>query len=425
MTQTPGGEVLLVTSSYPRWAGDSTTPFIHHLAQDLRALGWEIRVIAPHAPGAARSENLDGVPVHRFRYLWPESLQTVCYDGGALVRLRSNPWLWPRVPFLVLAQWLAVLRRLAGRRVVLVHSHWLLPQGLTAGLAAALLRKPHLATVHGSDVFALRGFVAAACKRLALRLAQLVTVNSEATREAVMRLTGRQDKLLRIPMGASADSGGDAAGVARLRATYRMGSGPLLVFVGRLVPEKGVSDLLHCVAGLVDSLPGVTALVIGDGPDRVALHEEARRLGIASRVRFLGWLSPGQVRLHLLAGDMLVAPSRPGTDGTLEGQGLTLAEAMLADLPVIASSIGGFADAVRHEESGLLVNPGNPAEIAAAVRRITADPALAARLARQARALALREFTREVSALRFSEAYTRLVAGRSRAGSQSPAREKM
>ena len=60
----PGlGKVLIVTSNFPRWAGDSTTPFVLHLAQDLQAAGWEVDVLAPHAPGAQKSESIEGVNV--------------------------------------------------------------------------------------------------------------------------------------------------------------------------------------------------------------------------------------------------------------------------------------------------------------------------------------------------------------------------
>ena len=70
--------VLFVTSNFPRWQGDSTTPFVLHLAQDLSALGWSIDVLAPHAPGAAFEETMGALRVERFPYLWPAALQTVC-----------------------------------------------------------------------------------------------------------------------------------------------------------------------------------------------------------------------------------------------------------------------------------------------------------------------------------------------------------
>ena len=418
MPKAPQGEVLFVTSSYPRWRDDATAPFIHHLAQDLRSLGWDVRVLAPHAPGAARDEVLDGVPVHRFRYLWPESLETVCYDGGALVKLRANRWLLLRVPFLVVAQWLAVICQLLRHRVALVHAHWLLPQGLTAGLAAAMFGCRRLATVHGSDVFALRGAVSRAFKRVAIRLADVVTVNSRATQRAVAELSPAARAIERIPMGAIAPQAAEVPGATRVPA--RAGTGPMLVFVGRLIPEKGVADLIEAVQQLRRTLPSVTALIVGDGPSRGELEQQAHDLGVADSIRFLGWLSQHDVQQLLRTVDMFVGPSRPGADGTLEAQGLAIAEAMLAGIPVIATAIGGIPDAIRHDETGLLVEPASPTQLAGAVRRLVDDASLAARLAREGRALAMREFTRQVCAERFSTLYRRLVP----APHQPPEREK-
>lgn len=403
------GEILFVTSSYPRWHGDATTPFIHHLAQDLRALGWDVHVLAPHAPGAAHEEVLDGVPVHRFRYFWPESLQTVCYDGGALVKLRGNRWNYTRIPFLVIAQGFAILARVIRRKVLLLHSHWLLPQGFTTASIARLAGVAHITTVHGGDVFALRGGVSRACKRFVIRQADVVTVNSTATQAAVDALTRDSRALVRIPMGATVHAEDPEAESAALRARWRRGGGPLLVFVGRLVPEKGVGDLLDAVHQLHASTPDVTALIVGDGPERALFEQRARELGIAERVAFCGWLPSTQVQVHLRAADIFVGPSRPAADGWVEAQGLTLIEAMLAGLPVIATALGGITDAIHHGETGLVVTPAAPVEIAAAIRRLIADPGLAARLGIAARELALQEFTREICARRFSELYARLT----------------
>ena len=150
------GRVLLVTSNFPRWQGDATTPFVLNLAQDLQDVGWQVDVLAPHAPGALIRERLGGLEVERFRYLWPESLESVCYQGGALVNLRQKRSNFLKLPALVLSEWLAVVRRLRTGRYDLLNSHWILPQGFTGTLAARLLGVPHVLTVHGGDVFAQR-----------------------------------------------------------------------------------------------------------------------------------------------------------------------------------------------------------------------------------------------------------------------------
>jgi glycosyltransferase involved in cell wall biosynthesis len=226
------GRLLVVTSNYPRWEGDSTTPFVLHLTQHLQHLGWETDVLAPHAPGAARDETLGAVPVHRFRYLLPEKAQTVCYQGGALVNLRQNRSNLLKLPALVGAEWATVVRRLRRGAYDAVHAHWVLPQGLVGVLAA--WKVPVVVTVHGGDVFALDQPVLRAAKRLAFRQAAAVTVNSSATERAVLDL-GAPKRLERIPMGIDVDPPVDAALVDRVRAEHRSGSGPLVALVGRVV----------------------------------------------------------------------------------------------------------------------------------------------------------------------------------------------
>lgn len=402
------GRILCMTSNFPRWSGDSTTPFVLHLAQDLQALGWQVDVLAPHAPGCALRETLDGINVERFRYLWPERLETVCYQGGALINLRKSKVNKLKLPALIFAEWANCAAKLSMRRYDLLHSHWILPQGFTGTLAAKPLRIPHVVTVHGGDIFGLRGKLFSRFKTFALRHADAITVNSSVTRRAVAEL-GNFPNVQQIPMGVSIDGSADPEKVAELRRQHRRGAGPLLVFVGRLVDEKGVEDLIRAVALLAASLPDVRALVVGEGQDRAALEALAGELGIAQRFSFVGWIEPSVMASYLSAGDIFVGPSRRARDGWIEAQGLTFIEAMLQGIPVVATRSGGIVDAVQHEQTGLLVDERAPEQIAAAVQRLQRDFALSNALAARARDLALSRFSRQSSARRFSELFQSVV----------------
>jgi glycosyltransferase involved in cell wall biosynthesis len=184
----------------------------------------------------------------------------------------------------------------------------------------------------------------------------------------------------------------------------------LLIFVGRLVEEKGVSDLLAAVAILRRTLVDVTALIVGDGQERPQLQQLAEELGIADRVTFAGWVASERVHSYVSAADVFVGPSKRAREGGVEGQGLAFIEAMLAGTPVIATASGGIVDAVLHEQTGLLVPEASPDDIAAAVLRLVAEPALAARLRQEGAALARREFTRDASAQAFSELYQHVLS---------------
>jgi glycosyltransferase involved in cell wall biosynthesis len=406
---TTPGRLLVITSNYPRWAGDSTTPFVLDLTRALADRGWEADVLAPHAPDAARDEVLGDIPVHRFRYLLPERAQTVCYQGGALVNLRQNRINLLKLPALVGAEWATVVRRMRSGGYDAVHAHWVLPQGLVGVLATR--KVPVVVTVHGGDVFALDQGPLRAAKRLAFGRAAAVTVNSSATERAVLDLT-RPRRLERIPMGIDVDAVVDTAAVERLRREHRRGDGPLLALVGRVVAEKGIFDLLHAVDRLRADLPGVRAVVLGEGQDRVAAEARAADLGLGDHIAFVGWVNPTQVPAWLAAADVIVAPSRTAPDGWAEAQGLSIVEAMAARRPVVASDSGGIGDAIEHEVTGLVVGEGHPDQLAEAVRRLHADPALAARLAESGRARAVERFSAGASADAFSSLFTDLIRTR-------------
>ena len=409
---TARGRILCVTSNFPRWAGDTTTPFVLHLVRDLQALGWTVEVLAPHAPGAARSETLDGVQVERFRYLRPDHLQTVCYQGGALINLRQRPLDKLKLPALVAAELGALWQRLRSQQYDLLHSHWILPQGFTGMLATRLRSVPHVITAHGGDVFALRGRLLTQFKRSALRAADAVTVNSSVTEQAVAAIAPGLERLERIPMGVSVHppTSEGLALTERVRHRYRCADGPLLIFVGRIVDEKGVDDLLAAMALLRHQLPSVRALIIGDGQDRPAMERAAVTRGVDDLVTFTGWIDAQQVPAHLRAADIFVGPSRTSAQGWIEAQGLTFLEAMAAQVPVIATRRDGIVDAVIDGKTGLLVPERAPEAIAAAVLRLHQDKQLKAELVERGYCLANDHFSRAVSAERFSRLFEQVIA---------------
>lgn len=391
------GRIWLVTSSFPRWPGDPTSPFVLQLARDLTDRGWQVEVLAPHAAGLRRHETLEGIPVTRFRYFWPASQQTVCYRGGALFNLRREPANWLKLPALVVCQWLALWRLIRSCPCDVIHAHWILPQGFVALVVGRMRGIPVVITTHGSDVFALRGRLWTWLKRLTMRGAAAVAVNSSATEAAVRAIAPGLRDLRRIPMGVAKPS----VVVPRVQ-----GDGPVLLFVGRLVAQKGVADLLQALAILSVDWPTACAVILGDGPERAHLEKRAKDLKIDERVRFVGNVDPVRVPGYLASADVFVAPAKATSEGAAEGQGLAIIEAMLAGLPVVASRSGGVVDAVRQEETGLLVDEDAPAQIAAAVARLLQDRSLAKRLSTQAQTMAAETYTAD----RTADAYSRLFA---------------
>jgi glycosyltransferase involved in cell wall biosynthesis len=167
--------------------------------------------------------------------------------------------------------------------------------------------------------------------------------------------------------------------------------------VGRLVGEKCFDVLLGAVA----DIPGARLRLVGDGPERAALEAEARRLGITDRVAFRGWQA--DVGAELAAMDVVAVPS------LFEGFGTAAVEALLAGVPVVVSRRGGMPEYVVDGETGLLVEPGDRAGLAGALRSLLGDPELRERLARAGEARVRSLFSPEASARAFEDLYDALL----------------
>ncbi|CAL9677863.1 D-inositol-3-phosphate glycosyltransferase (plasmid) [Streptomyces sp. enrichment culture] len=142
---------------------------------------------------------------------------------------------------------------------------------------------------------------------------------------------------------------------------------PVLVTVGRLVASKGFDLLLTALAELIRTQPAIRLRVVGDGPLRDRLTDQAARLGLSHHVEFLGARGVDEVRSELSRADLFVISSRD------EGLPRTLLEAAAAGLPVLATAVGGIPAAAAGWETVSLVD-ADAAAIATGVRRVLADP---------------------------------------------------
>ena len=180
------------------------------------------------------------------------------------------------------------------------------------------------------------------------------------------------------------------------------GREPLALALGRLHPNKGFDLLLEALA----ETRNVTLWIAGDGPLRSSLERLASRLGIAGRVRFLGWRE--DVPHLLAAADLLICPSLH------EPLGNVVIEAWSAGLPVVATASDGPASLIRDGETGILVplpqqRGGGPAALALAIERLCGDAALRLRLAEAGRLAFEAEFTENAVVAHYRRFFARLA----------------
>lgn len=169
-----------------------------------------------------------------------------------------------------------------------------------------------------------------------------------------------------------------ATRAARDDRTYTVG------FVGTLRPWHGLPNLVDAFAILHARDPSSRLLVVGDGPERASLEAALEERQLREATRITGAVSPADVPALLAEMDVAVAPYEQRSDFYFSP--LKLFEYMAASLPVVASRVGQITDAVKHERTGLLCEPGYPVSLADALLRLRHDRALRRRLGDAARA---------------------------------------
>lgn len=188
---------------------------------------------------------------------------------------------------------------------------------------------------------------------------------------------------------------------APVQAPDHVHPGPTrLLFLGRLVPVKGLPVLFEALAQPALKEREWTLTVVGDG-ERVHYEDLVAKHGLTRRVRFTGWLHQDACRRELAAADVLVQPS------FAEGLPMAVLEAMAHALPVVATPVGSVADAVTEGETGLIVPTGAPSALADALVRLIDDADLRRRLGTRARAEYERQFTLALYTERLLDIYRR------------------
>ena len=189
-----------------------------------------------------------------------------------------------------------------------------------------------------------------------------------------------------VPNGISVEDFA-APGREEARKSLGLGTGPILLCVGRLARDKGFATAIEALARLESD---ARLLVLGSGPERALLEQTARRTGVSDRVDFLGSKPRAEVVHHLAASDVFVFPTERD-----EAAPLVPLEAMAAGLPVVASDIGGGAELIESGKNGLLVPPASVDSLARAIDSLLADDALRRRMGEAARERIVERYTIE------------------------------
>ena len=311
-----------------------------------------------------------------------------------MANLRRNPLLYFMLPLFFLAQLSALMGLLRRLKPAAVHAHWIVPQGIVLAAAGALSHATPITvwTVHGSDVSALQGVFWRRLRRwVASRSGRIVAV-SEALKGHLAEEGCPAGRVTVIPMGADLRGLFVPDGSPRSRTE--------ILFVGRLVPGKGVDVLLNAMPAILARAPDATLTVVGGGPERDKLVDLVQTLDIVQRVLFVGPASHASLADRYRRATLLVLPSRE------EGFGLVLAEALGCGCPVAASDLPAIREVLSDGQGGRLFRTGDAAALAAAVVECLEDEALRNASAERGRRLVLSRYDWQAIANRYASLLT-------------------
>lgn len=357
-------------------------------------------VLALETSGPGGAENMVVQLATALSDLGHDAIVATMSEGWMTERARSaglEVWVVPQRPGLDLAWVGQFARRLRREQVDVLHTHEF-EMNAFGGTAAVLARVRTLSTIHGKHWIADRPRRALAYRVLQRAGVPIVAVSEDLAGFLSDRLRVPRDRVLLVHNGIPLPEIG--ANHSRTDARTALGvpaDGPLLVAVGNLYPVKDHATLLRAVAGL----PGVRVAIAGRGDEEENLLRLARELGIAERVHLLGLRD--DIDRVLAAADLFVQPSLS------EGLPLAILEAMAAGCPVVATRVGGTEEAVIDGETGLLVAPAAPDELAAALEGLLATPSRLAAMAKAGRARAEADFSARAMAERYAAIYVALL----------------
>jgi len=400
----------MVTTSYPRFPGDSVGTFMEPIARSIAARGHEVHVVAPWHPLVSRAAEEGGIRFHFYRYAPIRSLNVFGYAAAMRADVSVRGAAYVAAPLALAAGWREARRVARRHRATIMHGHWVIPGGITAAAAAPSL--PLVVSLHGSDVFLAERFgPAKIAARRAFRQAGFVTACSDDLARRAIGLGADRGRIETVPYGVDVERfHPDGAARAERRRELRIDDRvPLCVAAGRLVRKKGFEYAIDALA----DVPGAVLAIAGDGTLREELERRSETAGVAERIRFLGNLSQDRVGEYFAAADVICAPSVRDDSGNVDGLPNVVLEAMASATPLITTAAGGIGAVVEDGRTALIVPERDAPAIASAMRMIFENAARAHTIGTSARAAVQQSFGWDRVAERFEFAYSRALAFKS------------
>lgn len=381
--------ILMVSSSYPKFRGDVTAPFIESIATHIAAQGHRVHVLLPEHHELKRGAVEDGVNFHIYHYAPGRDWMHWGYAESLRADVKIKRGMYVLAPIVFVSALGAILQLTGREHFDVIHAHWVLPNAPMAALAAGMRKIPLVISLHGSDVFVAEkwkplGSVA----RWSFQRAAGIAACSDNLAARAMALGAPEAKTELIPYGADLKAfHADPDAVRRIRTKLKLDGDQLMVLgVGRLVYKKGFEFLVQALDEVRATAPNAKLVLAGDGDLRQELERQVAGLGLTSRVTFAGWVPREEIPAYFAASDIVAVPSVRDEAGNVDGLPNVALEAMAAGKPLVASSLAGLPQVIQSGINGLLVEEKSSHQLAQAILKLACDAEVRLRMGAAGRA---------------------------------------
>lgn len=353
--------ILFLTTSFPRFFGDGTAPFVNSIAKAMAENGNNIFILAPYDVDVDETYIPENIHLYRFKYFPINSWHIMGHSRALKSDISLNGKVYLVLPFFFLCQFFHSLRILINENIDIIYSHWVIPNGFTGSILKIITKKKLLISLHGSDIYlAKKNILYRFITKFIFRISDEVTACSEDLYQFASK-NGANNKVHLLAWGADPDI------FFPSKSAFKYFGNPILkseneifiISIGRLVFKKGFDVLIRACENILKKDDNIKLLIGGSGDLENELLQLVAKLNLDKKVIFVGKIHWNDVVEFLRIGDIFVLPSIIDKSGNIDGLPTVLLEAMSTGLPVIASDIGGVRLVINENENGLIFNSGD------------------------------------------------------------------
>ena len=383
--------VMMLTWEFPPRIIGGISPHVNYLSKSLARNGVKVYVVTCDFPGAPDHEVLDGVEIFRI-----DSYKNPAPDFATWIYLMN----------VNMQKEAATIMRNLGGNVDVFHAHdWLVA---TAGIGLKhVFRKPLFATIHSTEIGRRNGIhqdyermIHETEAWLTYEAWKVICCSDYMVSHVRWAFGLPLDKQIMIPNGVNTEpyAGIEKQNLTQFRRKFALPEEKIVLFVGRLVYEKGVHVLVNAVQKVLDKVDA-KFIIVGNGYMKEQLSGLVKSMGTDRKVMFTGFVDDETLRKLQTCADVSVVPS------LFEPFGIVALEAMAAKSPVVVSDTGGLGEIVNHDVDGVKVYANNPDSLAWGIIRVLSDQAFADHLRNRAYKKIQEKYNWEKIALQTEDAY--------------------